>query len=274
MSLEQPAVGRLDYSTCTYGTSKLRFRGPKKHLRPDCIPVIGGTETFGRYVAASYPDMVGDLLDRQVVNFGIMHAGLDVFLKDETVLNICRSSPVSVIQVPAAVNLTNRFFTVHPRRNDRFVTTTALMKAIYPEVDFTEFHFTRHMLSALEDVSPDRFALIRDELRKTWVARMNLLTARMKCRVVLIWMGERGPDEPGEWIDEGEPALVTRAMLAGLTGRIENVVEFVRPQPPDGPPEGMVVPEGEEQAALRLPGPEMHAQAARALARAIRGVLG
>ncbi len=57
---------------------------------------------------------------------------------------------MTVIQVMGAHNMSNRFYAVHPRRNDRFLRASlGCCKTIYPEVDFTEFNFTRHMLTAL-----------------------------------------------------------------------------------------------------------------------------
>ena len=59
------------------------------------------------------------------------------------------------------VTAPNRFYAVHPRRNDRFLRPSAKIEALFPEIDFTEFSFNRHMLSALESVSADRFGQVR-----------------------------------------------------------------------------------------------------------------
>ena len=56
-----------------------------------------------------------------------------------------------MIQVSGAQNLSNRFHAVHPRRNDRFLRASTLLKTIYRDVDFTEFNFTRHLLTTLRD---------------------------------------------------------------------------------------------------------------------------
>jgi hypothetical protein len=45
--------------------------------------------------------------------------------------------------------------------------------AIYPEVDFSEVCFTRHLLTRLYKVSPERFEIIREEVSQAWRARMR-----------------------------------------------------------------------------------------------------
>ncbi len=62
----------------------------------------------------------------------------------EILLEIAAAGKVTVIQVMGAQNLSNRFYRVHPRRNDRFLegVRPAGSRSI-SEVDFTEFHFNR-----------------------------------------------------------------------------------------------------------------------------------
>ena len=90
----------------------------------------------------------GPMLESALVA-GICSAGVDVFCADETVLSACNDARAVVFQVMGAHNLSNRYYTVHPRRNDRFLKASALMRNQFPEIDFTEFHFTRHLLTAL-----------------------------------------------------------------------------------------------------------------------------
>ncbi|HAW46955.1 MAG TPA: hypothetical protein DCX34_06910, partial [Roseovarius sp.] len=62
---------------------------------------------------------------------------------------------------------------VHPRRNDRFVAATDALRVLYAEVDFTEFHFTRHLMRRLAAISPARFARLRTAVQEAWLARMS-----------------------------------------------------------------------------------------------------
>ena len=72
-----------------------------------------------------------------------------------------------------AQNMSNRFYQVHPRRNDRLTRVSTVMQAIFPEVDFSEFCFTRHLLTRLAEVAPERFPILREELQAAWTARMR-----------------------------------------------------------------------------------------------------
>ena len=274
MAVAEPLTRELDYSLCRYGTSRLAFRGPRKRLGGSYIAILGGTETFGRYVEDPFPEILEDALGVRCVNFGQPNAGPDVFLRDETVMSACANAALTVMQITGAHNLSNRFYSVHPRRNDRFVNVTQRMRKIYPCVDFTEFHFTRHMLSALEEENRDRFRLVRDEIRRTWVARMNQISARIRTRLVLFWLGDRTPDDAGDWIADGEPLFVTRRMLDSLRGRIADVVEL--PPVAGSDLAGKLFRADEAPAAMQMPGPEVHEALAAALRDSIRdrGLLG
>lgn len=229
---------------------------------------VGGTETFGRFVEDPFSEILQDHLGISCVNFGQPNAGLDVFLGENTVIDACAGAELTVIQITGASNLSNRFYTVHRRRNDRFLNVTPKMRTIFPTVDFTEFHYTRHMLSALEAESPTRFRLVRDEIQDNWIRKMNLLTHRIGTRVVLLWTGDRTPDDAGDWIADGEPLFITRQMLNSLRGRIADVVEL----PPQrlAEPMGKIYPPEQERAARLAPGPEIHETMAEQLADSIQ----
>ncbi|SES04012.1 hypothetical protein SAMN04490244_10511 [Tranquillimonas rosea] len=264
MDMRPVAGSELEYFPCRYGASKLVFRGPQKRLQGDYVVVLGGTETYGRFVEDPYPELLEEATGCEMVNLGYPNAGIDVFLSDETVIAAAKGARLVILQVPGALNLSNRFYTVHARRNDRFLRATPMLQAVFPEVDFTEFNFTRHLVGALAARAPERFALIRDELRKVWVARMNLLSATIDRKVLLAWIGTRRADEPAEALDDGGPAFVTRRMIDRLRGRIVDMVEV--PFRPVEPSEDMVYGEAERGAARLLPGADTHRRLAEALA--------
>lgn len=261
----------LDYAPCRYGASRTLFRGPAKSLDGAYVAVLGGTETYGRFVEHPFPDLLGRRLGRTVVNFGCLNAGLDVFIQDGVVMRACRQASLTVVQVVGAQNMSNRFYSVHPRRNDRFLRASRRMEGIWPDIDFSEIHFTRHLLSVLHAAAPDRFEMLRRELTEAWVARMRSLARDLGGRVVLLWMSDRSPDEPsGELGGEGGPLFVSRAMVETLRSEVLDIVEVVAPER-YGPAEaeGMVFPELERAVALALPGPRTHGLAAEALAARI-----
>jgi len=217
MAFEQFGAGALDYYPCRYGKSKLLFRGPRKKLNKPYCAVIGGSETYGKFVEEPYPLLLERMAERSVVNLGYMNAGTDVFANDPTVLEICADAEVTVIQIMGAQNLTNRFYTVHSRRNDRFLKPSDLLNTVYREVDFTEIHFTRHLLCALTEASDQKFEMVRDELKNAWVARMRTILSRVGGRVILLWLAEHSPDDQPSGENLGpNPLFVDRGMIEQL----------------------------------------------------------
>ena len=165
MAFEYPGDGSLDYYPCRYGTSRVMFRGPRRDLDRPYVAMLGGTETYGKFVPEPYPALTEAATGLRVVNLGYVNAGLDLYLKDADVLETAAQARLTVVQIMGAQNLSNRFYTVHARRNDRFLHASPLLRHIYREVDFTEFSFTRHMLHSLQAVSIDRFEVLAEELR-------------------------------------------------------------------------------------------------------------
>ena len=276
MAYEQQGAGALEYYPCRYGASKLMFRGPRRKLEGAFCVVLGGSETYGRFVERPYSTLIGDATGIRMVNLGCMNAGVDVYLNDPGVLDVCAASKVTVVQVMGAQNMTNRFYAVHPRRNDRFLRASTLLKTIYREVDFTEFHFTRHMLSSLQKLSPERFEVVADELKAAWVARMKLLLSRIPGKTVLMWAADHAPGAGAAppRLDR-DPLLVDRDMIATVAAHATDYVESVSsPEARAKGTEGMVCSALDEAVAAEMPGPAVHAEIARALAPVLRRMMG
>ncbi|WP_371225968.1 DUF6473 family protein [Roseovarius sp. 2305UL8-3] len=275
MAYEKIGTLSLDYKPCRYGGSKLLFRGPKRKLTGNYVAFIGGTETYGKFIEAPFPDLIEQQTGVTCVNFGWPNAGVDVFLNERAILDACEGAQAVVLQLPCAQNMTNRFYSVHPRRNDRFVGPSNLMKSVFRDIDFTEFHFTRHMLNNLKAMAPERFNMIRDELQSAWVARMKLLLNRIDNRVILLWFSARHPGEGNNSADLAkDPAFVTRAMLDAVRGRAAAVVKVcASPLVKAQGTAGMVFSELEANAAAELLGPMAHEEAAKALVPIIKKTL-
>jgi Domain of unknown function (DUF6473) len=275
MAYAFPGEGALDYFPCNYGVSKLTFRGPKRSLERPYIAFLGGSETYGKYVPDPFPDLVEDQVGFAAINLGCVNAGPDVYLAEPEVLRIAAGAEAVVLQVLGAANLSNRFYTVHPRRNDRFIAATPELRALYREVDFTEFNFTRHMLTTLEAVSKDRFEQVAEVLRQTWAQRMGDLLAQLPGRTVLLWMGDQPPQPRDQRRGvKQDPVLVDRAMMADLVPRAGAYVEAVTsPEAKRSSLEGMAFAALEMLAAQALPGPSVHRDVANKLALALESVL-
>jgi len=275
MTYEHLGESALDYVPCRYGKSKILFRGPRRKLNAPYVAMIGATETYGKFVETPFPALTEGTLDFPVVNLGTVNAGLDVFANDRTVVEICSKAEVTVMQVMGAQNMSNRFYAVHPRRNDRFLRASNLLKTIYRDVDFTEFNFTRHLLSSLKAASEEKFAMVEQELREAWVARMKTLMSKIDSRIVLLWFAGHDPDDPVTDTTHGsDPLFVDRDMLDAVAPFVERTVEVVvTPQEIEDGYQGLAYTDVEQPAARGMLGTVAHARAASALDATLRDIL-
>ncbi|WP_375259460.1 DUF6473 family protein [Citreimonas sp.] len=244
----------IDYDLCRYGDSRVRFRGPPRELDGDYVGFVGGTDTFGLFVPAPFPDLVEDEIGLACVNLGAVNAGADLFLNDPATQAVIRGARVIVLQVMGVQNLSNAYYSVHPRRNDRFLRASDALVSLFPEIEFTEFHYTRHMLSTLEAVSRGRYGVVLRELRATWERRMAGLIEAAGGPVILIRLSEGAAGG----------ALADGAMLRRLADKVSAIVE-VEAEPDPDPTWGMVFHPHEAAAARECLGAAAHDRAAEAL---------
>jgi hypothetical protein len=267
MSFEKRAAMPLDYQWVSYPGSALRFRGPAADLSAPHVLCIGGAETFGRFIPAPFPAQLAVRLGVPVANMGVTNAGLDVALGDPAIAAAESNAQAIVLQLPGAQNMSNPFYTVHPRRNDRFVRARRMLRHLYPDVDFTEFHFTRHLLSHLETLSRERFAILRDELQAAWRRRVLTYLAGAPAPVHLLWLSRHAPDAPEPETGLGaDPLLVTEEMLDDVAHRAASLSVVTDPAGRGrNATRGMFHSRREEAAARMLPGPQAHEAACAAL---------
>ncbi|MFN3723376.1 MAG: DUF6473 family protein [Paracoccaceae bacterium] len=264
MAFAYPGDGSLDYYPCRYGMSRVMFRGPRRDLDRPYMVALGGTETYGKFVPEPYPALVEVATGMRMVNLGAVNAGLDLYLKDPDVLETATRARLAVIQIMGAQNLSNRYYAVHPRRNDRFLYATPMLRNMYREVDFTDFSFTRHLLHTLRTVSVDRFEALVDELRSAWVARMKALLASLPCKTVLLWVANAPPPMPDRRSDlTHDPLFVDADMIASLRPRVTRYIEVVAsPAAVSQGTAGMAFGALDALSAQSLPGPAVHRQIA------------
>ncbi|MBF9034899.1 hypothetical protein HKCCE2091_11670 [Rhodobacterales bacterium HKCCE2091] len=271
MSIETPGHAPLDYNTVAYPGSMVEFRGPPVDLDAKQVVCLGGSETFGRFVAHPFAQILSASLGRPVANLGALNAGLELILNDGAIGAALAHADQVVLQVTGAHLMTNRFYRVHPRRNDRFLRASTALSTVYRSTDFTEFHFVRHMLSVLAEDSPERFAIVVSELQEAWTARMCALIERVEAPVHVLWIAAEPPAETARSVSDGtEPLFITKDMLeqvataaATVTVCTANDSERVHPT------RGMFFGPREAAAARILPGPAQHDRAADLLAAAI-----
>lgn len=272
MAYENLGEGALDYLPCRYGKSKLLFRGPRRRVDGDYVAVIGGTETYGKFIEQPFAAVAEQGIGIPTVNFGCVNAGADVFLNEPSLIETCSRSRATVVQVMGAQNMSNRFYAVHPRRNDRFLKASVLMKTVFREVDFTEFHFTRHMLSAIKAVSEERFRLVEEELKEAWKARMQFMLDKIQGKTVVLWLD---PSSCRDGYELGhDPLFVDRTMIEAIRPYCTEVVEIELSDAAkfEGT-EGMKFPEMEEQIAKEMMGVRAHQEVGETLATTLREMI-
>lgn len=256
--------GALRLTPCSYGLSKVQFRGPRRPTDGRFVAFLGGSETFAKYIPQPYPELVEAAIGEVCVNLGCQSAGPDVFLQDSAVQSLCHDAVMTVIQVPGAVNISNGFYRVHPRRNDRFVAPSEKLVALYPEIDFAEIAFTGHLIERLRSVCDARFAHVRAYLQDIWIKRMTQLIEQAGSTVVLLWFASRAPSGDVERAGDAaqDPALVNRAMLEALRPNVADIIEVVGEH---GITDGMSFAPLDALSAREMLGEAAHVAAAKAL---------
>lgn len=252
MTYVRHSAPALNYSACHYPGLEMAFRGPKRSLSDPYITFLGGTAFYGRYVTQAIPDRVEAAIGLGCVNLGLMNGGVGV-MGCEAMLALANGGAATVVEVVGAHNLTNQFYRVHPRRNDRLVAPTRLFRQVFPELDLCDVHFTRHLLSMMKRDAPNRYDTVVEELRSAWVEHMARLLEGLKGPSILLWIVPAPVPgaEPG--LDQ-DPLLVDRASIQAVSGLVDRVVE-VRETPAilaQGRL-GMQVPETDSQIASALP---------------------
>lgn len=165
--------------------------------------MLGGSATFGKGLARPFAELVEEALRLPVANLGVVNGGPDVWLSDPAALAVAQGARLAVVQVTGAEGLGNPLYSVHSRRNDRFIAATPALRALYPGVEFTDIHFTRHLLQVLRDADPRRFQTVVGILQESWLARMRALLGRLP-RPLLLWLVAE------------EPLFITAPMIEAL----------------------------------------------------------
>jgi len=264
---EQVAEAGLDYRLCGFDGTRLKFRGPVPDLSKPFIAVLGGNDAYGKYVEYPFPALLQDWLETPVMNLGVQQAGLSLFAEERCLIDLASRAELTVLQVLGAQNMSNRLYSVHSRRNDRFLGASVALREMFPDVDFAEVNFTGHLLSTLAKRSRAAFSALVDELKWAWVQRMRRVVQSIDGDVVLLWVSDRQPEDTRHRLSESEPMFVDRDMLDDLSDEVAAIVEVVRPV--EASVDGMVFKDDEAEAAEYLPGPADHAWIAEALATGI-----
>ncbi|WP_254439341.1 DUF6473 family protein [Ruegeria arenilitoris] len=186
MSYHQSGSGEPGHEVCQYDGSRLWFWGARRVLDQPYMVCAGGDEAFGRFVERPFATLLEERTDRRVLNLGCLFSGVDALCLDSGLFDLLKRSELCVLQVPGLLGQTNHFYRVHPRRNDRFLEPTADLAGLYPEIDFTEVHFVRHLMTCLQRFPDARVEVVLDELRRNWIRQVSALLQRLDVPVILL----------------------------------------------------------------------------------------
>jgi hypothetical protein len=176
--------------------------------------MLGGSATLGKSVTQPFPALVAGATGLQVLNLGALNAGPAVYLSDPGVLHLISRAEAAVVQVTGAETMSNPYYTVHARRNDRFLSATPALRALFPELDVTEIHFTRHLLQVLAATDPVRFDVVVQSLKAAWVVGMQSLIAQLPRHRWLLWVSDSPPPQRADTLAPGTgPLFVDAGML-------------------------------------------------------------
>ena len=259
-------------SVCRYGASKLWFRGPQRALDVPYVACVGGSETFGRFVESPFPAVLEQRLGQPCVNLGSLFSGVEAMAQDPDILRMMNSAETTILQVPPVLNHTNQFYRVHPRRNDRVLEPTRDLVALYPEIDFADVHFVRHLTLKLADRTDARFAIVAAELRKVWLSELRQLLEKVTSRVLLLWLDmEQCPLGAADGHRMHDLVPVTMDMVSQLSDACTGIVTMtVRPSGASDDLEDMLFGTMQQPMAEFMIGPATHRAIADTVLRAIR----
>lgn len=215
--------GGLDYFPAEYGTGRCLFRGPQRPITEQSIVAVGGTQTFGKFIAEPWPERLERSLGRPVVNVGSVNGGVDMYLNAAGLAQRIGVAQAVVVELFGTAHLTNRFYSVHPLRNDRVLKAHPALRRLYPEVDFAEFAFIRHLLSHLQQLDPNRFQEVVRTLQATWLDRMQQLIAVVGLPIIGLWLADDLPPREGHRIGT-DPLFVTESLLQKLRPHLSGLV--------------------------------------------------
>ena len=256
--------------TWRYGGSRLRFRSPAVDAGAPHVAVLGSSEVAGRYVDAPLTAHAAEALGLPVANLGVHNGGIDAFLGDEPLLAALKTATITVIHAMGAHAMSNRLYSVHPRRNDRVLCQSDRMRALWPEVDFTDYSFVRHMLIDLRARDAARFQEVALELRTAWEARMGRLLSEIGGTCVLMTVSDTMRTGLG-----ADPLFVGPGALAAIGTRVAATCEVdvtgLRGDP-SGMEEMRFSPDDRAAAMEALP-PVAHERMAQALVRTVAPLL-
>ena len=189
----------VSYELCGDGRTSSRFyslpirqfkkfvSGSEKIVQASLWCLHGGADTFGGKVSNPFSAMLEREMGMPILNLGAQHSGAGFYIEDDAIHEIIESAQVVFVEAPSVVNQSNPFYRVHPRRNDRFVTALGPLHDLFPEADFVECHFTKHLITKLITIDSVRADIVFRTLQDEWVRNLTIMCVRWRAKTVVHW---------------------------------------------------------------------------------------
>ena len=118
--------------------------------------------------------------------------------------------------------MSNRMYSVYPRRNQRLRGVSEALKSLYPQIDFTQFKYVSAMIRKLKSEDDSSWKVVEAELKSAWMARMLELLEDIETKKVLIWLMPKGV--------EFSDSLISEAMIAVVSKKVDRIVRVEVPE--------------------------------------------
>jgi LPS sulfotransferase NodH len=264
-------AGGLDYELYRVSTIGREFRGPAIDTAAPYLAFLGSAHTFGRFVAAPFPSLLGQRLGIQVLNLAVGGAGPRHYLTREY-LELLNGAEAVIIQVLSGRSASNSMFD-----NTQSGGLMGCVRGQASPIRAEEF-FTQ--LGKSSDKS--RFEEVINETRDDYMSSFVQLLRKIVVPRILFWFSTRTPhyEEDLANIPHGVlgafPQLVNQRMMKELAAFSDAYVECVSKQglpqtlwPSDQSIDGAGCRNGVLQNNY-YPSPSMHVAAADGLEQACR----
>ncbi len=290
----------VDYQMYPLAETGLWFRGPAPgSLRPQAyFCCLGGAQTFGCFCERPYARLLSERIQLPQLNLGYGGAGPFFFLKQAGLRKYINASRFVIVQIMSGRSESNSRFDSGgleylTRRRDgrRFAAASAWRSVLEGNYYWMKLPCGQSPARRLSRWWGRRQAeRLVAETRANWLANFHALLDAIQVPTVLFWYSKRAPDYTEQYRDVnlllGEfPQLVNREMVDSLRRRSDEYVECITgrgsPQPlvsrhTGQPCEVDLSKDRADFAGLKwtqnayYPSPEMHEDAAEALAECLR----
>ncbi len=269
----------IDYGEVALPGTILPVRGPlPKNLDSGgFVSAIGAAQTFGRFVERPYLNLLGERLGIETLNLGSAGAGPGFYAARGNAIAVMNRSAIVIVQVMSGRSVSNSYF---ENTNAGSLRPWAAPKTEKPQHAITAWE------TALAEKGPAFMHHLVAETRRNYVEQMKQLMGWIMPPKLLFWFSQRPPDYQEAYGSAGAifgdfPQLINRAVLNELRPCAQFHAECVSsrgmPQPTISRFTGEMVELGisprQPGYNAYYPSPEMHEDAAAALAPALAQAL-